>query len=200
MDTVSFRCALGKGRWMAPDGSVTDNEAQAALFEFRRSPTGMDERKIKAHVQRFCGELESAMGTPTSDVDAWVARRLAIQTASDTAYRMVERIAFPDGVPRAEGVTDEAYLEQRRAALERAWFEVTDEGFVQARERYFSLALDMADLSWWARWQVLCVKVPAGWERVQDHPAYVRHSEALVRAWTGAFQEPDRGNGLPSAS
>lgn len=180
--------------WLKPDGGFSADKAEAALFVFRTSPTGLDERRVAQAKIRIAGEIDN---DPDSH-GAWLNRELASKKAQDEAYSILED-AIGGFVPGTEE-GPEQYLKRKNNALQAAWETCKDPAFVVAKARFESIWAEMSEINLWARWEVMQVSVPAGWRRIHEHPAYVKFQPVFWQAWRALHEEQTQGKTLPSGS
>lgn len=180
--------------WLCPDGGFSSHKGEAASFVFRTSPTGMDERRITLAKIRLAGEMDN---DPDSH-GAWLNRQLAEEKARNAAYGLLEK-AIGSFTPEPEE-TPEAFVKRKNAALQKAWDTCQDPAFVKMRSRFYGILDEMAEIDLWARWEVLQVAVPPGWEKLHEHPAYTRLRGVFAQAWVALSREESQGKSQPSGS
>lgn len=192
--SVSFRVSLelndGGVKWLGPEANLVD-EANAATFEFHRSPTGLQRLAITREIHRILGEGDEAAG-----LLAWADLEKGKRNASRAVYGSIEADFWPDGRP--EDVTDEEKKDQIRR-MEDA-FRDDDSA---AKWGYLALCDQANRLEFMARWNVLAVSVPPAFAdlstlELEDEAIWTR----LEFEWFASRRRADADSGktMPSGS
>lgn len=171
----------GAPRWLTPEAELVEDEMAAAVFTFRRSPTGLDSRKIRDKTHEYAGGLSEFAEVQSAAEGA----RLLVLDA-------VEATLWPDGRPDAEGQARTAQLtaidaawDAHRSADKTAWVELSDQ---------------VEEWRWWARWAVLAEDVPEGWEEIALVPLEPAIRMVIWNAWMTAHREDTAGKARSSGA
>lgn len=150
---------------------------------FHRSPTGAERHRIDTYVHRFLGGLDNYL-----DLEEGLDRRAA------AVRRECQAELWPEGAPEELSEDDKKRLEAAvNASTSRAAKQLELLYGLQAR----------ATLS--ARWHVLQVRVPPGWEDVgnMEEAELAEHGLSLPKLfglWSKAWKPVTSGNGDASAT
>lgn len=189
-DPKTLVVQVDKMGWLAPDGSYKEAEDEAARFVFRTSPTGIDVRKIESTVQDICAEID---GTKDK-LGAWRDRHAAMESVRQAAWdRLAEVLDVDKTTERLDGETDADFRRRKDKRIEDSWPTCLDPEFVNYRSRWIYFRTMMDEFEFWARWQVMQVKVPPGWERIQDRAGYDELRSVINRAWETLHEASERG-------
>lgn len=176
--------------WLQPDGSFGKEEDGAAKFVFRTSPTGIDERRIERIIQKVCAEVD---GDP-DELGAWRDRCVAMEQARAAAWGCLSDIVAVDAVvSRNDNESEEDLRRRQDDFVASRWRDCTDPTFIKMRDRWGYFRDQLNEFEMWARWEVLQVSVPPGWERVHARLGYDRIRGGIIAAWSQLTEQSSQG-------
>lgn len=167
-----------KKRWLTPARKWTDNQAEALVILMRRTPTMGERQKIDDDTMTIAGGPKKWLERNVSEGDLWV-----------DCLNRYRRALWPDGQPEPD--TDEEEAEQGRQ-LEDAF--ARDNSPAAAALRMLRTTNGQARMI--ARWPVLVVSPPEGWESIRDLPDEpMGLIDMLVNAYEDAVATAERTQG-----
>ena len=173
--------ALGP-RWLGPTGTPVESEANAVVFQMHRSPTPREGLRIERREHELAGGLRDYLEVQNG-----------AQAAPFALIRLLERELWPAGRPERVDKADEI---RDDAALDVAW-RASD----SLEKQYFAEANGVLErLGFIARWAVLIVSPPAGWEDIADREMPEPQLYAIIAAHAAAMAPVQLGKQPPSAS
>ncbi len=183
--TVKLAASIERpAKWLDKSGNWNDDESEAFGFEFWRSPTMLEGYALDRLAHQLAGGLvrwsELAQGITQAEI---ALRARYVHEAFDQAdYRPDE--STEDGRKAVNAAVEEAW-----EADEGSTFKIGLQHMRNMRSR----------LEFMARWQVLAVKVPDGWEKIADVEIDDVKQALLIAAWHSSLEEHDEGKPQPSA-
>lgn len=176
---VSFQ-VKGPVGWLTA-GGAWGTEEEAASFSFHRTPTVLEQHAIDVKVHDLAGGLAK-----------WAELQAGLEGAERTHQARLEAALWPDGVPEASSPQELLELEARLAAAHEL-----DESPLKAA--LVSMRTLTGRLRLMARWSVLFVDGPPGWEDIAQVPLELDTLNRVARAWSTALEDYEQGKAPPSA-
>lgn len=167
-------------KWLRADGELGE-EPEAVTFVFHASPTPREMDQIERKEHDYFGLRE------------YVDLQRSIEGARQRLLSVIETELWPEG-ERPE-VTGQALIDQEKEIQEALARSTAPE-----RDYYSELSERRERLNFWARWEVLGVDHPEGWDRISERemtPLLFRH---VWNAYTTALEGYLVGKGAPSRS
>jgi hypothetical protein len=168
-------------RWLQADGALGE-EGSAISFQFYASPTPRDrDRIVKAEHEVY-------------GVKEYVDLLRGIEGARIRLLTLLESEVWPDGErPKAQGKDLIAQSEQ----LDEAYRRSTS----PEKDHLLELTGRKDKIAFWARWSVLGIDLPPGWEKLEEREGLEDETfYAIWNAFTAALEENELGKTEPSRS
>lgn len=182
--TVPVKLTLGSGeeitKWLKADGELSEDEADAVEFRILASATPREQDQLLKAEHDYFG------------FDAYVDLYQGMETTRRALLAKLEQELWPDGRPAAQG---EIWLEQEKQISEAL---AVDSSTLKVG---FDTMTRMSDrISFYAKWEVLGVDHPPGWEAIVDREMDAIVFTSLWNAYCDALEELVRGKTAPSKS
>lgn len=168
-------------KWLQADGMLGPEET-AVEFRFYASPRPRDRDQITKAEHEVYGLTE------------YVDIQRGIDGARERLMTLLEAECWPDGErPKATGRDLIAQGEQLDAAYRR--------NTSPEKDWFLELTGRKDKINFWARWNVLGIDLPEGWEKLEERDGLDEDTfYAIWRSFSAALVESDQGKNGPSRS